>query len=177
MSEPAPVRQLPERPFPPYAFLPGRDPHPTRDPRGHSFSDEPEPPAAYYPPERWHENEDYLFGVDLYNHGYLWEAHEAWEGLWHQAKHDRDQAEFLQGLIQCAAAALKVTMEQPRGLERLSEQGLGRLEGVAASASPRYMGLDLRDFVATFRRFAVSGPESADERPIIELTGDSRLRN
>ena len=53
----------------------------------------------------------FLYGVDLYNHGYLWEAHEAWEGLWHQAKRDALQAEFLQGLIQCAAAALKVVVE------------------------------------------------------------------
>ncbi len=54
------MRYASERPFPAYAFLPGRDPHPTRDSRGHSYSDEPEPPAGYYPPEHWAENEDFL---------------------------------------------------------------------------------------------------------------------
>jgi len=168
VSEGSLPRFAPGRPFPAYAFLPGRDPHPTRDPRGHSYREEPEPAAIYLEPDSWRENEDYLFGVDLYNHGYLWEAHEAWEGLWHEAKHDRDQAEFLQGLIQCAAASLKIPMEQPRGLERLSEAGTSRLLSVARS-SPSYMGLDVLDFVAAFRAFAGSNPVDANERPRLAL--------
>lgn len=165
----SPHRYVPARPFPPYAFLPGRDPHPTRHPDGHSYSAAPEAASAYLPPERWRENEEYLFGADLYNHGYLWEAHEAWEGLWHRAKHDEVQAGFLQGLIQCAAASLKIRMDQPRGLAKLSEQGLGRLEAVVLDAGPTYMGLDVRAFVDDFRTFATSEPEDPDERPRIEL--------
>lgn len=164
-----PKRYLPAREFPPYAFLPGRDPHPTRDPRGHSYSEGGEEPADYFEPERWAENEDYLHGVDLYNHGYLWEAHEAWEGLWHRAKHDALQAEFLQGLIQCAAASLKIPMEQPRGLARLAEIGTGRLERVARAGSPTYMGLDVLSFVAAFRAFAGSAPDDPEARPRLEL--------
>ena len=162
------MRYQPGRTFPPYAFLPGRDPHPTRDSRGHSFGRE-EPAPPWLPPARWRENADYLWGIDLYNHGFLWEAHEAWEGLWHLAKHDARQAAFLQGLIQCAAASLKIPMDQPGGLQKLSEIGTGRLEGVARAAGERYMGLDLARFVADFRRFAASAPSSADERPRIEL--------
>jgi len=163
------VRYAPGRSFPPYAFLPGRDPHPTRDPEGHSYGED-EAGAEYHPPAHWADNDDYLFGVDLYNHGYLWEAHEAWEGLWHAAKHDARQADFLQGLIQCGAAALKIPMEQPRGLERLSEIGTARLEGVVAGGPTEYMGLDVPLFVARFRAFAASAPTDADERPRIELT-------
>ena len=162
------MRYAPSRPFPPYAFLPGRDPHPTRDPRGHSFG-HPEATAPYLPPERWRENTDYLFGVDLYNHGYLWEAHEAWESLWHRAKHDEDQALFLQGLIQCSAASLKVPMEQPAGLLKLAEIGTGRLAGVASRTGARYMGLDVAAFVRAFRAFAAAAPASIDLRPRIEL--------
>ncbi len=165
-------RYAPGRPFPPYAFVPGHDadstPHPTRHPEGHSYGAPPE--ARYLEPRRWHENEDYLFGVDLYNHGYLWEAHEAWEGLWHRAKHDELQAEHLQGLIQCAAAALKVPMGQPRGLAQLAELGTGRLERVAREGSPIYMGIDLSAFVAAFRAFAASQPDTAEERPPIVLS-------
>lgn len=162
-------RFAPARPFPPYAFLPGRDPHPTGDPRGHSFRTEPEPAAAYFDAARWRENEDYLFGADLYNAGFLWEAHEAWEGLWHQAKHDALQAELLQGLIQCAAACLKVRMRQPAGVRKLSELGLARLERVAREVRGDYMGLDVRAFVARFRAFAAAQPEDAEGRPRIEL--------
>ena len=89
-------RYLPDRPFPPYAYLPGQGAHPTQHPDGHSYGVEHE--AVHLPAERWSENDDYLFGVDLYNHGYFWEAHEAWEGLWQIGGHDASQATFLQGL-------------------------------------------------------------------------------
>jgi hypothetical protein len=163
-------RYAPTRPFPPYAYLPGGEhPHPTQSPQGHSYTGEPGPPAGHVEPARWRENDDYLFGVDLYNHGYLWEAHEVWEGLWHAAKPDAVQADLLQGLIQCAAAALKVPMQQPRGLEKLARIGTERLESVARRGGPEYMGVDLLDFVREFRSFAASSPQSADERPSLVL--------
>lgn len=155
------------RPFPPYAFLPGRDPHPTRDPAGHSYGRE-EAPRGALPAARWRESADYLFGTDLYNHGFLWEAHEAWEGLWHAAKADRIQALFLQGLIQCAAAWLKIRMEQPAGLARLSALALEKLDEVAAASGGAYMGLDLDAFRPAVRAFAAA-PPAPDAYPRIEL--------
>lgn len=163
------IRYLPERPFPPYAFLPGRDPHPTQDPRGHSYAETGASDGVHVPDSDWRANPEYLFGCDLYNAGYLWEAHEAWENIWHPSKHDEDQANFLQGLIQCSAASLKIQMGQPGGLVKLSDQGTLRLEGVLQSAGPSYMGLDLARFIAAFRAFASSSPVSPDGRPRIEL--------
>lgn len=165
-----PTRHVPERPFPPYAFLPGRDPHPMRDPEGHSFGRE-EPPAGFFEPEDWQRSTEYLWGVDLYNHGYLWEAHEAWEGLWHVAKRDPLQATHLQGLIQCAAACLKVRMGEPRGVARLSEAGTARLERVVEEGGNPYMGIDLVEFVAELRDFVASAPQSAEDRPRLRLLG------
>ena len=162
-------RYAPERAFPPYAFLPGRDPHPTRDPAGHSYSESPELAAEYLEAGDWKENQDYLFGVDLYNHGFLWEAHEVWEGLWHAAKHDELQAELLQGLIQCSAAALKIRMQQPRGLRKLGAHAIGRLERVVQGGPPSWMGLELPDFLSEFRTFAESGSTDAEERPRLTL--------
>ena len=69
-------RWLPEKSFPPYAYLPGRQPHPVRDPAGHSYRVEPMPVAA----EASLGSDVFLWGLDLFNHGYYWEAHEAWEG-------------------------------------------------------------------------------------------------
>jgi hypothetical protein len=163
------VRYAPDRALPEYAYLPGRDPHPTRDPRGHSYETRPER-ASYLPSSHWSQNEEYLFGVDLYNHGFLWEAHEAWETLWHLAKRDPDQAGFLQGLIQCSAASLKVPMDQPGGLATLAQIGTARLEEVAQRAGARFMGLDVPAFVRDFRVFAASRPASAEARPRIVLS-------
>ena len=52
-------RLLPERPFPPYAYVPGRFPHPVRDPQGHSFQPKAIDPSA--PPEA--EPEAFLWGI------------------------------------------------------------------------------------------------------------------
>jgi len=48
------VRYASAKPFPRYAYLPGRDPHPTRDPRGHSYG-QAEHAWPYLPAERWRE--------------------------------------------------------------------------------------------------------------------------
>src|SRR5207245_6627760 len=72
MTESSPARLVPDYPFPPYAFVPGRFPHPISDPRGHSYGIKPlpcEPPD----PDRWNECRPCLVGIDLFNHGYYWE--------------------------------------------------------------------------------------------------------
>ena len=165
-------RYAPHLRFPPYAFLPGTDPHPSRDPAGHSYSKEPEVHAPYVESDLWHTNTPYLLGVDLYNHGFLWEAHEAWESIWHPSKIDPLQANHLQGLIQCAAACLKVPMRQPKGLERLCEIGTGRLEAVARETGGNYMGLELIEFLMSMRTFAASTPQDTRERPTLTLAID-----
>jgi hypothetical protein len=79
-----PPRLLPDRPFPPYAYVPGNTPHPTRDPGGHSYGAEletPQPPD----PEDWRACCDYLYGIDLFNHGYYWEAMKPGKGSWSPA--------------------------------------------------------------------------------------------
>ncbi len=105
MADPAP-RLVPDRPLPPYAYLPGRDPHPRRDPAGHMHgASEPEPSCP--PPGEWRDCEPYLWGLDLFNRGYYWEAHEAWEPLWAGARGRPAQHAFLQALIALAAAGFK----------------------------------------------------------------------
>jgi len=95
-------RFLIARSFPPYAYLPGRYPHPVRDPEGHSHG---------LPAPKMHKgpllaSEDFLWGEDLFNHGYYWEAHEAWEGLWQIAEGNNKL--FLKGLILLSASGVKV---------------------------------------------------------------------
>jgi hypothetical protein len=117
MSDPASrPRLVPDRPFPPYSFVPGRFPHPVSDPAGHSHGQQAEPPAPL-DPNRWQESSDYLYGLDLFNHGYYWEAHEAWEGLWHVAGREGTVADFLKGLIKLAAAGVKHREGKPDGVK------------------------------------------------------------
>lgn len=64
-------------------------------------------------------------GVDHFNALEFWEAHEAWEGLWLAAESDVEQ--FLQGLIQVAAAYHHLKRGTFRGGVRLFDSGLARL--------------------------------------------------
>jgi hypothetical protein len=103
-STPRP-RLLPERSFPAYAYLPGRQPHPVRDPAGHSYHHvEPTMAAA----EASLDSDAFFWGLDLFNHGYYWEAHEAWEGLWQIADRGSPLRKLLKGLILLSAAGVKI---------------------------------------------------------------------
>lgn len=96
---------LPERSFPAYAYLPGRQPHPVRDPAGHSYGHvDPMPSAA----DVSLNSEVFFWGLDLFNHGYYWEAHEAWEGLWQVADKGGSLRMFFKGLILLSAAGVKI---------------------------------------------------------------------
>ena len=99
-------RLVPDELFPAYSYVPGKFPHPTRSPLGHSHAKAPSRPEAL-DPVLWQKCRHYLFGIDLFNHGYYWEAHEAWEALWHMAGRRGPVADFLKGLIALAAAGVK----------------------------------------------------------------------
>lgn len=126
------------RPFPSYRFVPGKSPHPRRDPKGHSYG-QPEPKLLAFPPEEWERSDDYLYGIDLYNYAYWWECHEVFEGLWHAVGHDSEQGNFFQALIQLAAASLKYFLGNPAAAHNLFQRGIIRLQHVP----PIYMGIDV----------------------------------
>jgi hypothetical protein len=116
------------------------------------------------PPERWAEIPAYLRGIELFNNREFWESHEAWEDIW--LKCDGIQAEFLQGLIQSAAALLKYQLNQPAPAARLLNTAMARL----SLCPDRYMGLDVRAFqqaMLVCMQPIVSGPYVAiDETKI-----------
>lgn len=160
---PAPLRE-PDAPLPgatrytrtalpAYRYVPRLNPHPCADPRGHSYhpSGHGPPPPPLLPPERWRECEGWLFGVDLYNLAYWWEAHETWEAIWKQAAPGHAQRRFLQGLIQISAAHLKRHIGEDEAVRRLLERSRGHLDAVQSAITATgdgvaYMGLDLERF-------------------------------
>ena len=138
-------RFVPDRPFPPYAYVPGRTPHPTRDPGGHSYGTEFEIPERPNPDE-WRVCSDYLYGIDLFNHGFYWEAHEAWEGLWVACGRRGPTATYLQALINLAAAGFKARWGSARGMMANAETAVRLFKSAASQLGPHsthYMGLDV----------------------------------
>lgn len=152
------------RPFPAYRFVAGVNPHPRRDPKGHSYGQvEVAPPSL--PPDRWCENEVYLHGIDLYNYAYWWECHEALEGLWHLTGHQGVEAQYLQGLIQVAAANLRRHLGSPEGARRLGGEAVQRLASVGRR---EFMGLELGPFIRAVNDYHVDRDRTSI--PLIRLS-------
>ncbi len=151
------------RPFPIYRFVPGKNPHPRHDPKGHSYG-KPEPKPSQIRPEDWRQSEDYLYGIDLYNFAYWWECHEVSEELWHVAGHNTEQGNFFQALIQLAAANLKNFSGNHQAAENLLTSGLTRLQ-----KKPKlYMGIDVVGLTEDIRRRMA---DSDFRAPLIRLQG------
>ena len=139
--------------LPPYRYVPGKGPHPVRDPRGHSYGAPAE--AEQIDAEQWSSCQTYLVAIDLFNHGYYWESHEELERLWRGTGRRTETGVFLQGLIQVAAALLKHSMGQRESASRLAAQGCAKLRTIA----------DVH--------LGISGPDFAH---VIEATLEGRAR-
>ncbi len=149
-------RLLPHFSLPPYSYVPdGPHPHPVRDGAGHHFGRD----VLLSPlePGRWRECIPYLLGIDLFNHGYYWEAHEAWEQLWHLHGRRGPTADFLKGLIQLAAAGVKVRQGVLPGVLSHAQRAAELLRQTSAKLSHSY-GLD----TAELSRWAM---ELTERRP------------
>ena len=85
-------------------------------------------------------------GLDLFNAGRFWEAHEAWEAAW--LVEDGDVRQMLQGLIQVAAGYFKALVHRrPRAAAKLLASGLAKLEPIPDSLAALRLEL-LRQAVA-----------------------------
>lgn len=65
-------------------------------------------------------------GIDLFNAGRYWEAHEAWEEAWTPDRHGPDRG-FYKGLIQIAAGCLHYRRRNRRGAINKWRSGLEQL--------------------------------------------------
>jgi hypothetical protein len=163
MKELAPVwpgapRHVPGAALPSYRFVGGLHPHPRTHPRGSLYGHPQAVPGL--PAERWREDTSWLFGIDLYHQGFLWEAHEQWEAVFFAAQ-DATHRLLVQALIQLAAALIQEHKGRARGVEILVAEVRRKLGRVVAAlpAGARLAGLDPRRVVQDVERhFDESGP-------------------
>ena len=152
----SPPRYSP-RPLPHAAFVPG-------------VSKRGERPAA--PPPRRTEvdfdalaaDDDFRHGVDLFNHGFPWEAHEAWEPLWFAAPRERPERALLHGLIHAAAAAVKARAGALGAARGLDDSACEYLTGATATL------LDVAQLAAALRVWAANPAQPA---PMVVLVADA----
>jgi hypothetical protein len=147
-----------DRSFPSYRFVPGRSPHPVRDPEGHSYNKPPLQLASFAAAD-WQSCDEYLYGIDLFNHGYWWEAHEALEAVWVAAGRQTETGLFVQGLILIAVAHLKMFQGFNDVGRRMAEEGLDKMK----HAQGNYLCID----VAALRNAVKSWCSGNGQTPVI----------
>ncbi|RUL88326.1 DUF309 domain-containing protein [Tautonia sociabilis] len=146
--------------MPPFTYIPGGPwPRPSLGAAGLLAGKSPRGEIPPIGEEHGASSPAFRLGVRLYNAGYYWEAHEAWETLWHAIGRTGPTADVLKGLITLAAAGVKVRQGQPRGvathagraavLFRASRERTGR---------DRLLGIDLVGLEAVALRVAARPP-------------------
>ena len=86
----------------------------------------------------------FLDGIDLFNRGRFYEAHEAWEEIWRSTT--PEPRDLFQGLVQAAAAMHQfLDLKRDAGPRRTLAKARARLEPFA----PASHGLALEDLLAS----------------------------
>ena len=164
---PPPNRRVPERALPAYRFVPGQSPHPFRDPGGHMYTDGSAPAEIPWDPTvPWSEDPAHHWACELFDHRYYWEAHEAWEAMWHFAPADSPIRSLLQGLIQVAASVLKRHVGQDGGADRLQARSRVRLQTAVDGCGAVVHGIDVPELLLRLDRFHATG-----KWPLLPLVG------
>jgi hypothetical protein len=131
-------------PLPPHAHLPGVNARP--DAAWFAAVKAACPPiAAGQGPAA---NPAWIYGLQLLNAGYFWEAHEVLEPVWMNATPNSRERHLVQALIHLANAALKLKMGRRQAAGRiaaLASESLGR--AFARNAVP-LLGLKVDDVSA-----------------------------
>ena len=130
--------------LPPYTYIPGKTPHPVHDPRGHAYG-VTHSPVTDFNPQHAHGHERWQNACQLFEAGYYWEAHEAWESLWHAVGRSGPAADCLKGLIKWAAAGVKAREGRLEGVQRHCRRAAELLCPFAAA--PPITGLDVLSIV------------------------------
>ena len=102
----------------------------------------------------------FLYGIDLFNHQFYWEAHETFEQIWHQTNKKSSKRIFIQGLIQLSVALLKQTEGNLDSTKHLFEASLKKLHQHPSSL------LEIENVLKTAKAFI---NQESDSFPTIKL--------
>src|SRR6185312_8486599 len=153
-----PSRDEPSR-LPPYSYVPGGPwPHPNRAQQDEGDRSEEPSPAKSPLPEDLATSAPFRRAVQLFDAGYYWEAHEAWEGLWHAAGRRGATADILRGLIKLAAAGIKVRERREAGVRTHARRAAECFASARRLGESHQLGLDLDAWIERALGIAESPP-------------------
>jgi hypothetical protein len=144
-----------------------------KHPQGHAFGRVEPPPVWPETPGGWASAKEHRAAIDLFNRGFFWEAHEAWEALWHVGPHDAPERHALQGLIQAAAGLLKRGTGQMQPGETLARAAAKRIEAATHRGGSGILALDLLPWLQAFETHMA---EAGAPFPYLRIRDDGEPR-
>ena len=138
--------RLPDIPLPPYRYVPGIFPHPTKNEKGHSFHKETLETQGQQ--MCFTDDVGWLRGLDLFDQRFYWEAHEVWEERWKQLR--GPEKSLLQGMILAAACLLQRHM----GREKIAARSWQKAKRLLKCSMQEVenIGIDMDRFIEEMDR-------------------------
>lgn len=135
------MRRLPDLALPGHAHVPGSGSTPDMAPLEAAKALVAHETSA----NAWQDNAAYLYGHDLLDAGFFWEAHEVWEAVWLNCPPNSAEKLMLRMLIQQANARLKLVMGRRNAAERLAAEVEALRSDLAGrlGATRCFMGVDI----------------------------------
>ena len=100
----------------------------------------------------------FLYAVDLFNHRFYWEAHEAWEPMWRAADDGSAIRDLLQSLIQASASVLQLHMGRQTGAAHLISRATNRLRPWSAQGMEQIYGVNFIQTLGAVQAHLSGGP-------------------
>ena len=151
-------REEPSR-LPAYTYVPGGPwPHPNRAKESTGDRDMAPSVANTSLPSDVAASPLFRRAVELFDAGYYWEAHEAWEVLWHAVGRRGPTADVLRGLIKLAAAGIKVRERREPGVRTHARRAAECFASARRQGGVHQLGLDLDVWIERAREIAASPP-------------------
>ncbi len=95
----------------------------------------------------------FRYGIDLFNAGFYWEAHETWEPVWMALPPNSRERIACQALIQAANACLKLRFGRAKAFGRLAKEVMRHVSDATVGAG-RVAGMDMEAWSKAFQCFA-----------------------
>jgi hypothetical protein len=102
----------------------------------------------------------------LFNHGYYWEAHEAWEPLWRAADRSASAGRFLKGLILLSASGVKLRQGQLPAALRHAQRAAQLLRDAEKACGQRFaaaVGMPLGELATRAEGAAMKATPAQDQ--------------
>lgn len=94
-------------------------------------------------PARPETNENFRFGIDLFNAGFFWESHVYFESLWNAHGRVGPVADLLKGLIKLGAAGVKKDLNQKVSAREHEQRAEELFLEVMKAEGETYLGIPL----------------------------------